>query len=227
MLIMLQKLRGNRKMLLTFFYFLVGKDEDAEARIRLAMLDDEDGDLGQDVGPMEPNFDGKFGGSPGKKASLNLSLELSKMNFRAKNQESTFAIHGVAPNTSAAMMNIEQERTDKIMELFNQLPLDEDEFAFLNASARGPMPDPFAQDESLMSARQVAYAADGQDFNATILTNFDNELDEMDAQYDRHKSRQLLENFWALILLEDQRVLLHCQANERFLSLPFETRGFR
>ena len=63
------------------------------------------------------------------------------------------------------------------------------------------MPDPFAQDESLMTARQAASAADSQDFNATILTNFDNELDEMDAQYDRHKSRQLLENFWALILL--------------------------
>ena len=137
---MLQKLRGSRKMLLTFFYFLVGRDEDAEARMRLAMLDDEVADLGQDVGPMEPSFDGKAG----KKASLNLSLELSKMNFRAKNQESTFAIHGVAPDSSAAMMNIEQERTDKIMELFNQLPLDEDEFAFLNASARGPMPDPFA-----------------------------------------------------------------------------------
>ena len=100
------------------------------------------------------------------------------------------------------------------MELFNQLPLDEDEFAFLN-STRSVQPDAFLQDESLLSARQVASAADN--LNATMLTNFDNELDEMDAQYDRHKSRQLLENFWALILLDDQRVLLHCQANERVL----------
>ena len=66
------------------------------------------------------------------------------------------------------------------MEIFNQLPLDEDEFAFLNASARGAPPDVF-QDEALMSARQIANAVDGQDLNSTILTNFDNELDEMDA----------------------------------------------
>ena len=62
-------------------------------------------------------------------------MEINKLNFKAKNQASSLAIH--QPFASKYLnqnieQNIQKERNDRILELFAALPLDEDEQDFIN-----------------------------------------------------------------------------------------------
>ena len=43
-----------------------------------------------------------------------------------------------------------------------------------------------------------------------MMTNFDNELDEMDNQYSNHKQMQIATNFWRLTTLGEPKPALHC-----------------
>ena len=107
-----------------------------------------------------------------------LSLQLSKLNFRAKNQASSLSIHD--PYAAKALTNTENsqqddlnERQERIMQLFNDAGLDEDEQAFLNSSrsykmrgAGGP-----SGDYSQMSARGLAQVMGAGGVNASFNLN--------------------------------------------------------
>ena len=59
-----------------------------------------------------------------------MSLQFSRLNFKAKNQASTLAIHDPYASKflhKEAFENIEQERNSRIMEIFQNLPLDDNE----------------------------------------------------------------------------------------------------
>lgn len=66
-----------------------------------------------------------------------MRLQFSKLNFRAKNQASSNSIHDpYVPNFQQKDRNeqIEKERNDRIMQIFNNLPLDDDDLDFVNSS---------------------------------------------------------------------------------------------
>jgi hypothetical protein len=64
-----------------------------------------------------------------------MSLQFSKLNFKAKNQASTLSIHDPFAQGSFKQNienQIQKERNDHILQLFADLPLDEDEKRFLD-----------------------------------------------------------------------------------------------
>lgn len=66
-----------------------------------------------------------------------MSLQFSKMNFKAKNQASSNSIHDpYIPKFQQRdqIEQIEKERNDRIMQIFNNLPLDDEDLDFLNSS---------------------------------------------------------------------------------------------
>ena len=66
-----------------------------------------------------------------------MSLQFSKLNFKAKHQASTNQIFDpYVPNFQQRdrIEQIEKEKNDRIMEIFNNLPLDDDELNFVNSS---------------------------------------------------------------------------------------------
>jgi len=91
-----------------------------------------------------------------------MSLEFSRLNFKAKNQASTVSIF----NPYASKMEnkelhslIEEEKYNKINELFNNLNIDEEE--------------KLLQEEQKMGQSSNDY------LNQTLVTNFDNEIEQM------------------------------------------------
>ena len=130
---------NNPKMIKVMYRFLFGvtqeqfqeevKKDDDQARNMLDQLDDEPIDLlndrqendEQDVSP-EMNSD--------------MSLQLSKLNFKAKNQASALSIHEPFADKfrqQEVQKLIQVERNEKIMAIFNNLDLDEDEQDFLDS----------------------------------------------------------------------------------------------
>jgi len=86
-----------------------------------------------------------------------MSLQFSKLNFQAKNKLSSHAIDfpfAQRPKEELAM--IEQDRNDRIMQIFNDLPLDEAEYNYVMNSSR-------LHPEGLDSSRYME----------TNMTNFD------------------------------------------------------
>ena len=111
------------------------KKEDDKAKKLLDDIDDEPVDLLRD--PEELN-DTSFE-SDGMEKSNKMALELSKLNFKAKNLHTRMNLQLPDSNKdkeskSDMMQNFQQERSDKIMEIFNNLNLDEDEQDFLDCS---------------------------------------------------------------------------------------------
>ena len=60
------------------------------------------------------------------------------------------------------------------------------------------------------------------------MTNFDNELDEMDNQFNNHKQMQIAHNFWRLTMLGEPKPALHCiDSNRRQTMFQFDAKKFR
>ena len=102
-----------------------------------------------------------------------MSLQFSKLNFQAKNKLSSHAIEfpfSQKDNRREEVAFIEQDRNDRIMQIFNDLPLDDAEYNFVMNSSRSRI---YNADGGLDSSRYLE----------TNMTNFDIQLDEMDNQY--------------------------------------------
>lgn len=123
-----------------------------------------------------------------------MSLELSKLNFKAKNQASGLSIHEPFANRQRQKeihTNIQKERNDKIMAIFNSLNLDEEEKEFIDGTESVPRKSIFNKLDK-KSGRNL----DGN----VIPTNFDDELDQMDfADLNTAEQQKVLQQFWAYI----------------------------
>lgn len=109
------------------------EDED-QARNLLDDLSDEPLDLladndEQDQPPQQS----------GNPAISKMTLDFSRLNFKAKNQASTLSIEHPFASKFANQeihQSIQQDRTDQIMQLFSNLPLDDDEQDFIDDPAK-------------------------------------------------------------------------------------------
>lgn len=85
------------------------------------------------------------------------------------------------------MQQIEQERNDKIMALFNNLNLEEHEQEFLDSGL----------DQTKMKSNDYGQS---DYFNQTMVTNFDDELEQMqESVFDQNKQKKLASHFWSYL----------------------------
>lgn len=158
----------------------------------------------QEAADQEAGEDPNIGKAPSAQMK-DMSLQFSKLNFQAKNKLSSHAIEfpfSQKGDRREEVAFIEQDRNDRIMQIFNELPLDDAEYSFIMNSSRSRM---YNADGGLDSSRYLE----------TNMTNFDIQLEDIDNQYNNKDQQQIAKNFWNYINLNNTR------ADDSFLEESF------